>query len=100
MEAVTLVREMGCTLADFARWLPGATNYAPLVTTQSGTEIQHCLKVETGTVEIRLRPLPDRRIAGMTLPVLQVTFVFIDVEAQAQRVFLKTFDDYTRRGGG
>ena len=100
MIASPLVREMGCTLADFARWLPGATRHAPVQTTTIGELVQHCLHIGAGTVEIDLLPLPPRRIALFILPVLQVTFRFIDLDQAARVHFLTHFDHYTRRGGG
>ena len=98
--ASPLVREMGCTLAEFSRWLPGATRNAPLVSAPDGSGMRLQLQVESGTVEIDLQPQPPRRIALLTLPVLLVTFRFLELE-QAQRLrFLTYFDHYTRRGGG
>ncbi len=95
-----LVREMGCTLDDFARWLPGATRHAPVSTEIAGELTRHCIDVAGGRVEIDLLPLPPRRIALFVLPVLQVTFRFIDLAQVARVDFLTRFDHYTRRGGG
>lgn len=96
----TLVREMGCTMTEFARWLPGATRDAPLTSTIDGDGLCHRLAVGGGSVEIDLQPLPPRRIALLALPVLRVTFRFIDLDAAERTVFLTHFDHYTRRGGG
>lgn len=96
----TLTREMGCSADDFARWLPGATDHAPR---ESGTEAGrtwHRVRVGAGIVEISLQEDPPRRIAGIVLPVLRVSFHFIDVDAAQRRAFLDRFDRYTRRGGG
>lgn len=95
-----LVREMGCTLTDFARWLPGATRHAPVITAADGEVVHHRISVGGGTVEIDLQPLPPRRIALFCLPVLQVTFRFGDLDQAARADFLTHFDHYTRRGGG
>ena len=99
---IVLVREMGCTLAEFARWLPGATRNAPLVThvDGAGAGLRHCLTIEGGSVTIDLQPAAPRRIAAFTLPVLQVTFRFDDLDEAARSRFLTHFDHYTRRGGG
>ena len=95
-----LVREMGCTMAEFARWLPGATRHAPLVSQADGDGMRHRLLVHDGTVEIALQPQPPRRIASIVLPVLRVSFRFADLDSAQRCEFLRTFDDYTRRGGG
>jgi hypothetical protein len=95
-----LVREMGCTLADFARWLPGATRHAPVVSQAAGEGMRHEVSVGGGTIDIDLQPLPPRRIALFCLPVLQVTFRFNDLEQSERVAFLTHFDHYTRRGGG
>lgn len=95
-----LVREMGCTEADFMRWLPGATRNAP-ATVFATTEV-HVIRVEAegGTVEIRLRPLPPRRLGEIALPVLEVRFRFLGLDPGQIESFLDWFDHYTRRGGG
>lgn len=95
-----LVREMGCTLSEFARWLPGATRNAPVSSEVDGDGLHHRLSVGGGIVEIELRPQAPRRIALLVLPVLQVTFRFTDLDAAARAAFLTHFDHYTRRGGG
>ena len=96
----TLVREMGCTMPEFARWLPGATRNAPLISHMDGNGLRHCLQVAGGTVEIDLQPQAPRRIASITLPVLLVTFRFIGMDPIQRTAFLTHFDHYTRRGGG
>lgn len=91
-----LRREMGCTREEFLRWLPGATRHAPIV--QNGD--MHRVLLDDGTVEISIAELPPRRIASITLPVLEVSFQFIGMDAKTRAVFLEYFDHYTRRGGG
>ena len=99
-DGAPLVREMGCTLADFERWLPGATRHAPVVTQPDGDGVRHRITVGDGIVEIDLQPLPPRRIALFCLPVLRVTFRFPGLDQAARTAFLTHFDHYTRRGGG
>ncbi len=96
----TLVREMGCTMAEFARWLPGATHNVPMASEADGDGLRHRLAVAGGAVEIDLQPLAPRRIALLNLPVLRVTFRFIDLDPAERLAFLTRFDHYTRRGGG
>jgi hypothetical protein len=95
-----LVREMGCTEVEFARWLPGATRSAPIDTSRDGNRTRHCVAVDGGSVEIVLEARPPRRIALFVLPVLQVSFRFIGLDDTQRAAFLEYFDRYTRRGGG
>ena len=98
--SATLTREMGCTADDFARWLPGATRHAPLESSMESGRIRHRLTVGAGTVEILLEAGPLRRIGRIVLPVLLVSFRFIDLDAAQRHAFLDHFDHYTLRGGG
>ena len=91
-----LYREMGCTRAEFLRWLPGATRNAPIISKGD----LHTVLSDHGTVEIAICELPPRRIASITLPVLGVRFRFVAMEEAQWLAFLRYFDHYTRRGGG
>ncbi|MFL5300908.1 MAG: hypothetical protein ACJ79R_11270 [Anaeromyxobacteraceae bacterium] len=91
-----LEREMGCTRADFTRWLTGATRGARLRV--AGDEVT--VFVEGGRVEISLTERAPRRLALLALPVLDVRFRFFGLDAAAREAFLAYFDAYTRRGGG
>jgi hypothetical protein len=91
-----LRREMGCTRGEFLRWLPGASRYAPIVLNGD----VHRVLLDDGAVEISIAELPSRRIASIALPVLEVRFRFVDMDAAARKAFLEYFDHYTRRGGG
>jgi hypothetical protein len=95
-----LEREMGCTMEEFARWMPGVTRDALVVSRVDGNTADHAVSVAGGTVQISLRVAPTRRIAAIALPVLLVTFRFIDLDASQRAEFLTHFDNYTRRGGG
>jgi len=96
VETSVLEREMGCTRAEFMRWLPDATGRAPVLV--EGGEL--VLSVAGGQVRIELREQPLRRIALVALPVLAVRFRFVGLAAAARRDFLERFDRYTMRGGG
>ena len=89
-------REMGCTRAEFVRWLPGATRGAPMQL-HSDTAVVHS---GGATVEISFVQAPPRRIALMSMPVLKVSFRFSGAEASVYREFMAYFDLYTKRGGG
>ncbi len=94
--AFVLDREMGCTRAEFLRWLGGATRHASARI--EGDELS--LSVGGGRVEISLREKAPRRIALLSLPVLGVRFRFVGLDEPAREAFLAHFDAYTRRGGG
>lgn len=87
---------MGCTVAEFQRWLPGATRNAPIESAVSSYRVT----VDGGVVDITLTPLAPRKIALMVIPVLEVTFRFINLNEEQREAFLRYFDHYTRRGGG
>jgi hypothetical protein len=91
-----LEREMGCTRADLARWLAGATRGAPACVDDDEVTVA----VGGGRVEISLREQAPRRIALVCVPVLRVRFRFIGMDARAREDFMAHFDAYTRRGGG
>lgn len=87
---------MGCTRAEFLRWLPGATRHAPMQLQADKAVV----KIGEATVEISFTPAPPRKIALVSLPVLKVVFRFSGAETGAYRDFMAYFDLYTKRGGG
>ena len=91
-----LEREMGCTLEELERWLPGATGQAAATPIPGGWRFA----VSGGEVVLETEPRPQRRIALMVLPVLFVRFRFLGLGPEARAVFLERFDAWTRRGGG
>lgn len=91
-----LEREMGCTLEELARWLPGATGQAPAVPIPGGWRFT----VPGGEVLLEVEPRPPRRIALLALPVVLVRFRFTGLGPAARAEFLARFDAWTRRGGG
>lgn len=99
-EDSTLTREMGCTEADFMRWLPGATRHAPLESNKLPDGWLHRVAIDGGAVEIRLKQLAPRRLGRFTLPVLEARFRFLGLSTPQREAFLAWFDHYTRRGGG
>jgi len=91
-----LEREMGCTLEELARWLPGATGHADAIPIPGGWRIA----VPGGEVVLEAEPRPPRRIALLVLPVLHVRLRFQGLGPVARAAFLARFDAWTRRGGG
>ena len=88
-------REMGCTRDEFLRWLPGATRYAPLQLTADKAVV----RAGDATVEIWFTQAPPRRIARVSIPVLNVSFRFSGAGPVAYREFMAYFDLNTKRGG-
>jgi hypothetical protein len=95
-EEFALEREMGCTREEFLRWLPGAARHAPMQLHADRAVVQ----AGEVTVEISYTQAPPRRIALVSMPVLQVSFRFSGARMSAYREFLAYFDLYTKRGGG
>jgi hypothetical protein len=95
-DELALRRDMGCTLEEFLRWLPGATRNAPM---QVGTD-RATVRTGGGTVEITYAQGRPRTIGPISIPVLDVSFRFVGLEPASRAEFLAYFDMYTRRGGG
>lgn len=89
-------RDMGCTEADWQRWLPAAIGEHPW--RQDGT--QATVDLPGGVLVLRWAVQPPRVIALVRLPVLRVGFAFESVDADQRRRFMKRFDLYMQRGGG
>lgn len=95
-----VVRRMGCTQSEFARWLPGATRNATIDSRQQGDTVEYRITSTGGTLIITAVQLPPRRIGLLRMPALRVSFHFIDMDDATRAEFLHYFDLYTRRGGG
>lgn len=89
-------RDMGLTLADFVRSLPGAI--APLDYIATGREFN--ISHPQGSITIRLGATGERRIASLSLPVTPVEFEFDGLDERARGRFMQRFERYFQRGGG
>ena len=97
-DADTFSREYGCTEAEWCGWLRGpAVGEAP--GTPEGTDAMR-LDLAGGRLLLRWTVLPERRIALVRLPRLQVDFRFEGVPLAQRQAWLKRFDLHTQRGGG
>jgi len=86
---------MGITRADFLRLLPAAVGHAPL--RLEGDEIHGD---GAPSWRIKLREMPQRRIARVALPVLEVELV-VDAPCGAQaQAFVERFLLGFQRAGG
>jgi hypothetical protein len=108
-------REMGCTEAEWLRWLPGAVGAHALDwharEHEQGQE-QHlpvhptarsrhaAVDIDGGRLRLHWAELPARQIALMRVPRLQVSFRFDAVDEAKRQAFMRYFDLYTQRGGG
>lgn len=94
--AAEFEREMGCTQADWLRWIPGAVQSRPHQLADNSARVD----IGTGWLGLRWQVLPPRRIALATVPRLQVSFAFHGIDDATRHAFMRHFDLYTQRGGG
>lgn len=89
-------REMGCTEAEWLRWLPGAVG-------------EHFWKLQQGSAGVRIgdgalglkwQEGEPREIALVRMPRLLVQFRFAGVDDAARQAFMTRFDLFMQRGGG
>ena len=96
-QAVTLVREMGLTHAEFFRSLPAALAGSTFQISATTVSVS---QVGGRSLEIMLGPQQERRIAALVLPLTQVTFKFVDFTQDEINVFMENFQRHFQRGGG
>lgn len=110
------VRDMGCTEAEWRRWLPQALGErawhevatpAPASPDASSSHLGDAssshvvVDLDTGRLHLTWRPLAPRRLGLAVLPRLQMCFDFDpDITAAQRHAFMRRFDLYTQRGGG
>jgi hypothetical protein len=89
-------REMGCTEAEWLRWLPGAigAQHWKLQTHSAG------VRIGDGALGLTWRTGEPRVIALLRLPRLLVNFRFAGLDEAQRYEFMKRFDLYMQRGGG
>jgi len=95
--ATVLVRDMGCTEAEWLRVLPAAMGSWPWVRTGQRVDAH---AVGGGTLEVSWVLLPPRRLGLATIPRMEVVFRVNQIAAPEFAEWLARFDLYTRRGGG
>jgi hypothetical protein len=90
-------RDQGCTEAEWDRCLPAAVQPHALQRPAPG----HArVPIGDGCLRLRWQVLPERRIALVRLPRLQVDFRFDQVDAAQRSAFMRRFDLVLQRGGG
>ncbi len=94
--------EMGYTPAEFEKTLTGQfnsnTSYQVKQISDNHWSLSHAN--ESLAVEIKIAPAEPRKIAMLTLPVLDTEFLFINTRESQQQELLKTFFKYFHKGGG
>ena len=88
-------REMGCSEAEWLRWLPDAVGRAVTIAAPS-VEVA----LGEGRLHIAWSPLPPRQLGLVCLPRLLVSLRFEHVEPARRETFMRRFDLHTHRGGG
>jgi hypothetical protein len=95
--AVTIVKEMGYSLGEFARVLPSAMRDW-LVSGEPG-QWQVCIDGQPA-ISVLLVPQPPRRIGMLSIPVSSVTIRFERDDPAVVTEFMTRFDRGFHRGGG
>ena len=94
-------REQGITEADWLACLPGAAGPHRLELQPPGRATVH---IETGQgpgqLHLQWQVLPDRRIALLRMPRLQVAYRFEALADDERQRFMRYFDLFLQRGGG
>ena len=100
--AESFERMMTCSVADWARLLPPAIGEHAFVLTDGAATIQLAAASTPSRASlcIRWREAPERRIALVRLPQLNVSFQFDNSNATERLVFMQRFDLFMQRGGG
>ena len=91
-------REMGCTVSELLRWLPGAAGAAAAVALDGDTA--RIGPIGDGALRLAWQVMPPRRIALIAMPRIHIRFRFEGVSDAARHAFMRYFDLYTQRGGG
>ena len=90
------IREMGLTLQDYLRTIPGALGELEYQIVGRETTVRHA----NGEIRILLHPTRERKIASLAIPLTPVEFTFSGLDADERKRVLERFDRYFQRGGG
>ena len=87
---------MGCTEAEWLRWLPNAIgeHFWKLQAHSAG------VRIGEGALGLTWRTVEPRVIALISIPRLLVSFRFAGLDDAKRYRFMKRFDLYMQRGGG
>ena len=89
-------RDMGCTEADWLRWLPLALgeHFFKIQEHSAG------VRIGDGALGLKWQVAEPRVIALVRMPRLLVQFRFAGVEESVRHTFMRRFDLFMQRGGG
>lgn len=89
-------RDMGCTQAEWLRWLPDAIGGHTWTLQAQAADV--C--IGDGVLALSWTVASPRVIALMRMPRLLVSFRFSGLDAVQRYAFMRRFDLYMQRGGG
>ena len=102
----TRTYEMGYTIPEFKKALLGQFNSnTPFTITDLGSISKNeswSIEDQTESISIKVSIAvgPPRKIAMLTLPVLNTEFTFKQITESQQKEFMKIFFKYFHKGGG
>ena len=96
MQKITFRREMGFTRREFDRILPAALNSRPFDTSATGIQS----RVASGTMQLIISEQKYRKIASISLPYLDIEFIFEGLSQAQVDETMRFFDLRYQRGGG
>lgn len=98
--------EMGYTAPEFKKALLGQfnsntpftiTDLNPITSNESWSIEDQAQSI---SIEVSIAVAPPRKIAMLTMPVLNTEFTFKQITESQQKEFMKTFFKYFHKGGG
>lgn len=97
--------EMGYTPGEFAKTLLGQfssnTPYEiSAVEESSWSIVDNSSAINPVKIEVKIAIGAPRKIALLTLPVLNTEFTFLQSSEEQEKEFIKTFFKYFHKGGG
>lgn len=100
--AAQFVREMGCTPQEWLKWLDAAlvAHVWHCEATQAHVHIPNESSSTEGILHLQWQVLPERRIALLRMPRLEVHYRFDDVDEAVRTRFMRRLDLFMQRGGG
>lgn len=92
---------MGCTEAEWLRWLPAAIGDHTWQRMHDSARVCIAGREQTqGTLQLTWSVGSARKIALVALPRLHVNFQFEGLDDAQRYTFMRRFDLYMQRGGG
>ena len=96
MQKISFAREMGFTREEFDRILPAALNQRAFDRSTGGIK----LPIDSGTMQLVISEQKYRKIASISLPYLDIEFIFEGLSDAQVEATMRYFDLRYQRGGG